>query len=553
MLPTPATAANAPSGPAPHGRPRSRGERLLLALLIAAHLAPLLVLPALPTQDGPSHQALSYALRIWDEPEATPLQRYLERNEEAVPNWFVFLVEAELLRPLSLQAAEKALLAGYVVLLPLALRWALRGVHPDAGFLAVLGVPFTYNYLLNLGFFNFCWSLVAFLVALGWFLRGRDRPPAARAAALALLALWVYFCHGIAFVMLALAVGTLSLAWGWRDARAAGGGWRGVRAALARRLPALLALLPGAALVLAFLGSRMEEGTGAMPLAPRLYHLPAIYSLVSYDRRAVVFSAALAALLAALAWRRLRRPDGAAGDGAQGLLAVAAVFVLVYLVAPNDLAGGGYVTHRLNLFPPLALLLWLAAASYGPRLRAAVQAIGAALALGLLGLLWMRWAAVDDALRDHRLAAARVPAGATALPLSYAHAGRGRDGRPLAFRVQPFLHALGYASARAPIVDLGLYGASEDYFPLRYRPALDPYHHLGRGRHGMEGQPPTVDIRGYERRTGGRVDFVLLWQPAAAPPRHSSVIGLRRQLDEGYERVYVSPRGLAELWRRRRR
>lgn len=554
MLTTPAAAATAasapPHGPSPSSRARG-GERLLLALLIAAHLAPLLVLPALPTQDGPSHQALSYALRIWDEPEAAPLKRYLERNEEAVPNWFVFLVEAELLRPLSLQAAEKVLLAGYVVLLPLSLRWALRGVHPDAGFLAVLGVPFTYNYLLNLGFFNFCWSLVAFLAALGWFLRWRDRPSAARAAGLALLALWTYSCHGIAFVMLAVAMGTLSLAWGWRDARAAGGGRRGVRAALARRLPALLALLPGAALVLAFLGSRMEQATGAMPLAPRLYHLPAIYSLVSYDRRAVVFSSALAALLAALAWRRLRRRDEAAAAGAHGLLAVAAVFVLVYLVAPNDLAGGGYVTHRLNLFPPLALLLWLAGASYGPRLRAGVQAIGAVLALGLLGLLWVRWTAVDGALREHRLAASRVPPGATALPLSYAHAGKRADGRALAFRVQPFLHALGYASARAPIVDLGLYGASEDYFPLRYRPALDPYHHLGGGRHGMEGQPPTVDIPGYERRTGARVDYVLLWQPAAAPPRHPSVVSLRRQLAAGYERAYVSPRGLAELWRRR--
>jgi hypothetical protein len=47
------------------------------------------------------------------------------------------------------------------------------------------------------------------------------------------------------------------------------------------------------------------------------------------------------------------------------------------------------------------------------------------------------------------------------------------------------------------------------------------------------------------------VDFVLLWQPGEASPRHPAVVDLRRQLAAGYRRDYVSPRGLAELWRRR--
>ena len=289
-----------------------------------------------------------------------------------------------------------------------------------------------------------------------------------------------------------------------------------------------------------------------MPLVARLYQLPTLYSLVSYDRRAVVVSAALGALLLALAWRRLRA-RGAAGRRDGGLLAVAALFVLVYLAAPNELAGGGFVTHRLNLFPPLALLLWLAGAEYRPRLRVTIQAAGGTLALALLGILWMRWAAVDDYLADYRLAAARVPAGATALPLSFAHQGRGPDGEILAYRLLPFLHAFGYAAARSPVVDLALYGASEDHFPLRYRPRLDPYDHMARRPGGVEGQPPAVDIPGYERRTGGRVDFVLLWQPREASPRDPAVLDLRQQLAAGYARVYVSPRGLAELWRRRGR
>ena len=47
-------------------------------------------------------------------------------------------------------------MAGYVVLLPLALRYALRGVDPRAGWLAVVAVPFTPHYLFTYGFYNLC-------------------------------------------------------------------------------------------------------------------------------------------------------------------------------------------------------------------------------------------------------------------------------------------------------------------------------------------------------------------------------------------------------------
>ncbi len=124
--------------------------------------------------------------------------------------------------------------------------------------------------------------------------------------------------------------------------------------------------------------------------------------------------------------------------------------------------------------------------------------------------------------------------------------------RQLAFRLWPFVHALGYVAGRRPIVDLGLYEAGEDYFPLRFRPELDPYRHLSIGPLGMEEVPPRVDVPGYERR-GGRVDYVLLWQPQVAPANHPATRELYRQLAAGFERVHVSRRGNAELWRRLRR
>ena len=75
---------------------------------------------------------------------------------------------------LGADAAEKALVAAYVVLLPLALRYALRGVDPRADWLAVVAVPFTPHYLFTYGFYNLCLGLGLGLLVVGLALRQRD-------------------------------------------------------------------------------------------------------------------------------------------------------------------------------------------------------------------------------------------------------------------------------------------------------------------------------------------------------------------------------------------
>lgn len=552
--------ADAPASEPPRratgNRNESRRELLLLAVVIAAQLMPLVLLPYVPTQDGPSHQALAYALRVYDRPEGAPLRQYLMRNSEALPNWFVFFLQAKVLAFVSVAAAEKILIAAYVLLLPLGLRYALRGVSRDAGFLAALGLPFTYNFLFGMGFLNFCWSLAAFLFAFGFYLRRRARFRPRDVLPMALLAAWVYFCHPVTLVMLLIAVGTVGVCLVLLE-RCAGTGvrWWGSAAREQLVLP-LVSFVPVLVLLLSFVGRRLERRTSQLGFVVKVKQLFALYSLVSFDRRVLVVSCGLAALIGALAvalvWRR-RRGGTLRPRAEDALLAVAAIFTLVYLAAPSELAGGGFVNHRLALLPPLAFLLWFGTAAWSRRWRSAAQAIAAALALAMLALLWARWARIDRYLDEYVSVAERIENGRTVLPLSFAPAGceiiRGGACRPLAFRLWPFVHAFGYVAARRPIVDLGLYEAGEDYFPLRYRPELDPYLHLSIGRLGVEEVPPRVNILAYESH-GGRVDYVLVWQPRAAPPEHPVTRELYRQLEDGFERVRISALGNAELWKR---
>ncbi|HET9225166.1 MAG TPA: hypothetical protein VFR31_00750, partial [Thermoanaerobaculia bacterium] len=222
-------------------------EKLLLAALIAIHLVPIWTLTYFPSQDGPAHLAISNILRDYDEPEGKALREYFVLESGALTNWFVYLFLAYGLGFLPLALAEKVFLSAYVILFPLAVRYAARAVEPRNGWLALLAVPFTFNYLLGMGFYNFCFSLVAFFFALGYWLRHRDELGWRRGAVFALLVFWVYLCHIVSVGTLFATIGILAL---WES--------RSVR----RWIPTALALLPTLALILVFV-SETESRTAS--------------------------------------------------------------------------------------------------------------------------------------------------------------------------------------------------------------------------------------------------------------------------------------------------
>lgn len=522
---------------------RRRQESLLFAGLVLLHLLPIWLVPFVSTQDGPAHLSMAHAMREIDEPGGGWLRETFQHNREAIPNRFIFTLLAQVLGFLPLPLAEQVLLSAYAVLLALSARYALRSVRPQAGYLAVLVFPFTYNLLLNLGFYNFCFSLAAFLFSLGFWLRHGRRPGIPRTIGLALLVLWTYFCHP---VTLGVLVGTLLTLASWRALLDLLRG-KGLRS-LGWLAAPLVASAPAVYLLLSFFQERMAGRVSDMTFLDKARQLVALYSLVSLDTRLVALSLALVLLVGALAAvalrRRLRRRRLLPGDG---LILVVLLLVGVYFVAPNEMGQGGFVTHRLNLFPFLVLILWLATVAFPPLLRTSIQSAGAALSMALVAAMLAMWASLAAHMGDILTAAARVEPRSTLVTLSFSNAGEEDDGRRLAHRTWPFVHAGSHIAARVPLVDLSLYEAHENYFPLTYRPERDPFLLLARDPLDLEAEPPRVDLSRYP----GGIDYVLLVWPGAVPADDPAARSIRSQLAAGFERIHVSPEGLAELHRRK--
>jgi hypothetical protein len=555
-------------------------DNLLLVVLLLLHVAPLWWFAYFPSQDGPAHLENATILREWGRPDLTRWHDFYTLNPNPEPNWVTHLVLAGLMYVVPGLVAEKMLLTGYLLLLPFSVRYALHAVRPGSEFLALLSLPLLHNLFYHLGFYNFCYSLPVFFYVVGYWMRHQGHFTLRHTFVLALLALLLYFCHLVSLVMAGVAIGMLAL-WlallerrsidperKWvTQARSASDGtvlalracelprWRGTSVWSRLVLPGC-AFLPAVLLTLLFLGRRGGASGEPMSWTELWVGLRSLESLVSYNRWEGLVSTGLALFFAGEAVVLLLGRFRSRGWGPwDGWLLVAVAYTALYFFAPAEASGGMFVNLRLNLFPFFALLLWFGTHTFSERSKRLVEAVATVTCLLTLGLHVAAYAELNDYLREYLSGMEQIEPNSRLLPLCFAPNGRGPDGQNLTYRVGPFRHAAGYLAAERRLVDLDNYEANSGYFPLRFRPEVEPYVHMGKdprlpGR-GLEAVPPCVDFLDYPAQTGQEVDYVLIWGVSEELRKHPCTESIYEQLDKGeFKLIYKSPqRGLLQLYR----
>jgi hypothetical protein len=522
------------------------GDRALMAALLTVHLAPLALFAYFPTRDGPSHLEGATLLLRWTRPDVVLLREWFTPAMQVAPNWLDHVVLAGLSLVVEPVLAEKLLVGAFVVGLPLAARRAFRAVRADSGFLAVLTLPFTYTWLLHMGFYNFCLSLPLFFLAVASWLQERV---ASRGAWLRLAgwSLLLYFAHPVALV--AAAATTLTLA-AWTSvvdlalARALGLRLEDeVRRGLRRVARTALAFAPSALLFAAWTQPRRHPAFFRFPFTQLLRELLGLDALVSFDPAEALPARLLVLALGALSlvalrtrWRERRWLEGDA------FVLCTIGFLLAYFLAPVSLAGGGYLTPRLMVLPFFGLLFWLATHRWRERARAWTALAAVAVTLPAQALHLRSYRDANDALAEYFQAEPWLLRGATVLPLHYEPAGE--DGFP---RVDVLAHAAAYFAVARGTVDMVFYeGTTRGIFPLAFHRDVDPYRHLG---DNPESIPPCVDLVGYTRQTGRPIDVVLTWK-RHRDPGSPCAVATQQQLHEHYRLVHVSQPGQhLKVWR----
>jgi hypothetical protein len=492
----------------------------LLAVGLAVQLAPVLLLPMVLTQDGPAHVDGAWILLHHGDDDAVgaALRSSYAIDLSPVPNMLTTLLLALLLRVLSPDAAEKAVVAGFVVLLVAGVAYALRGVDRRAGWLCVAALPLAGGQLVAYGFYNFCWGVALALFVLGVALRRREgwTPWATGAAALLLVLTWS--AHLLPWVMAVTVVGGLATG---RWVAAVRTGARPWGAAARHLLPPLAAVLPGGALTVGYL----VEGRGQHGAAAGWGDVARVGELLTLYRPLVVGSwweivpaIAVAVVLAGLVVVAVRRrPPGSTRPATGDLITPTAgadrvvlgistvVAAAAFLLTPARLGPEyGFLPERLAWFPPLLLVLFCATRPPGRRAWQRVAAGVLVLAATAAALVRLPTQLADQREAAELLSVAAVlPEGTTFAVLRFA--GHEAALAPLAGEPDPLRHLSSRLAVEVGGVDVGHYEAVYPYFQVRFLPGsvrevVDP------GLDGLDEVPPWVHLGA----AGDRLQYVVV-------------------------------------------
>jgi hypothetical protein len=476
------------------------------------------------TVDGPAHVLGAVVLA---EHSDNPLYAHFYRlNWFPTPNLGGSLLLTGLVKLTTLRVAETVVQVACVAGLPLALRYAIRALRPEQGWLGLAALPFAFNYLYFYGFYSFCLGLIGCLAVVGIALRAAPTWPAARTAGLAATLTLTWFLHLVPFALALLFLGAQTLVGPGRR--------RALRAGTVAALPAL-------ALTVAY-AAHTSQGSGPTWNAPPglLLGLLTLHTpLVTYSRWENAVAVALALTLLAVAVRT--RHAARAGTGPIALATAAAT--LLYLAAPDSFGVDfGLINDRLSLFPALFGLLWLTARPL-PRHATHTLAAGSLLALVALAAIRAPTLHKDNQLADEYARAAHfLRPHSSLLALRFAEFGpqAGRNSH-----WDPVRHLSSQLAAHLHGVDVGHYEAEFDYFPTQFRPGIDPRRRIDPTLTGLPAVPPRVQLGDPD------IDYVLLigTEQVRPGPDADLLAATRVALGRYYTRRGITgPRGLVEVW-----
>ena len=463
--------------------------RLYIAVAIVT-VVPIWCVQYLPTGDGPSHVYNAWILHELLRGTHGPVAEWFRIDWRPHPNWIGHAAMALMMFVVEPVVAEKLFLT-FVVLLFLYAMWR----YAEGKVAAFVAVPFAYNLMLQYGFYNFCAGLGFYFLTIAVWWRRRERPDARTIAVVAALLLLCYFSHPIPAV---LAAGSIALLW--------------LVALRGRHARHLLALVPLAPLFIWFMrmnGTAMRGGR--MTGAEKFAFLARLKILYAFDKRQLVYTTAIAALLAALIVVTLLRRRWNA------FTMLWLVMIAIYAFSPSAVGGGSIIQERMALFVALTPLAWIDP-RLPPRATAALGVALAVLALAYDGYVIHRYRILGASMQRFVRRGDALGREMTFLPILYEIA-------PPDNFVPIYVHAIDYVAIKKQAVDIADYEPLYGYFPLALRPGVAPTNILALA------VPWSLNLDWYPR-----AQCIFTWRMDADP-------GLRGKLDPRYKRMNARDSG----------
>jgi len=501
----------------------SRWEYPFFLLMSVLHLIPLWISPWFYTFDGPAH--LHNARQLWEMlyHGNDLLARFYEINSSP-DNWLIHGSLMVLQAVFGMALAEKLLLTTYVLLFTFGFRRWMMYLGSTAMSWWVFFLLYFYNFYL--GQYSFAFSVALFPCLMtswqAWLAQGKKGQLFASGCWLLLL----YLTHIVSFGVAGLVGGILAI---------------GLKSDVSTRIRALVVLgliaLPGLLFAAWFMFHNAGTGGSSwLSMTEKVDWLFNFRSLIVFNiekegRIYGIMAWALWAELVYLIWKSKLQ-----SNGLKTYLAALLTVLLLYLLAPDVSAGGGYIITRLNILLLLLLLATLAqGATYFYVLRPAwLIAIGAQ--LYLLNYYVGVSRDLGNDMVEFQSGVSLLEPNRVVIPLNYS---------------PNWMHQhLGEATGfDKPIVNLANYEASNAYFPLRWQRNDGQQSIFDFWRNSLYFPPCGPDSLPTPAQL--RPDYFIRWCYAQRNPQSCDTVFIQLLTAE-YQLKHQSAGGRLEIFERKR-
>ncbi len=468
---------------------------LVFVIVVLLYILPIWIFKYFPSQDGPAHIYNSFILRHYSDPDYR-FSEFYDVNKRIIPNWASHASMMLLMYVFPPLIAEKILLTAYILLMAVGVLYLLNAIGKDKTPLAFIGLPFIYNYLFLMGFYNFALSVALFLIAIGYWWKHFQTFNIKNIVILAILLVILYFSHAVSLALAAFSIGVMAfLNLVFIRSPRMFSTWK-------KALLSLIPMLPSMALLLYYTRGNTASDPGAWQLKALWQYFIRNDSLAYYSQSQIIFGKLVSGAFVCLffytlirdhlftkEWKfrfRIERKDY--------FLLLSIAFFIIYIKAPDGMSGGGFIKTRMALFPFLIIIPWLSWDM--PKIMKGIIAT----ALVILSVAYMVHASYyhkmfSDDMKVYTSGYDIVEKNKVVMPLSFNNAGRG-------WRIGMFLHAVGHYGYTTGCIEMDNYEATTNYFPLYYKPDLHrPDTSI------IEGRPAEVDFGAY----ADEIDYVITW------------------------------------------
>lgn len=545
-----------------------KNEGRLFLILIALHLFPVWFFNNFATVDGWTHTYNTFLLNEYFFGHFEDFAKIYQINSSYDPNWLINIFQLIISKLFSFWANDKIVLSLYIIFFPLSLRYAIRSINKETGFIAILSIPLIYSMAMFLGFFGYLLSLPMAFMLIGYFIRYSDHWNVKRIFIFGLGSMLLYLFHIVGFGLTFIALGIFNIAYIINKSVNLSFPIKFTYDKVVLRdrlLIPLIAILPTLILIFIFLSNRPPSaGDGVDPFyfLARLKELFLLYLYFPFTNKAGLLSIPLSllmlSLLAYYVRDKMKYKKIVIFDV---LFIIFIVELMLYLFVPNLMIQtedgkqyGGWMKHRLLPYLLAFSILLFSLINYSILQKRLLIVVTTLLTLGLFSINMNYFYLVDQQLDEYFSGNHLYKPHSTFLSITGKQGGHLPNGDALTTYTNPFHHAASKIALEKQLVYLENVEAKFFYYAIQYKQDKNPFDVL-KSQNMIR---PLTNILAYEKETGIGIDYISIWLgrkviDSKTGKIEKNMASIYTQLDANihYEKIFTSKNELLEIYKRK--